>query len=83
MLENGTILQTKDGRKIGNAIIISVEEIKIRYRTKDERITTLYRMETDFGNTFKMIRAEIDELFYIGLKTDIDRWRTDRACQRF
>lgn len=47
-----TILHTKDGRKIGNAIITGRESY-------------YWEITTDYGNKIKLTSEEIDELFYI------------------
>lgn len=47
-----TILHTKDGRKIGNAIVISNEGI-------------YNNVKTDYGNEVRLTDREIDELFYV------------------
>ena len=51
-LEIKTILHTKDGRKIGNAVIIG----KDGYR---------WTVKTDYGNTLKMTSQEIHSFFHI------------------
>lgn len=51
-LDIDTVLHTKDGRRIGNAIIIGKEgEYNI--------------VKTDYGNECKLTDNEIHELFYI------------------
>lgn len=52
----GTILLTKDGRKIGNAIVTHVFGIGP---------LAPYRIRTDFGNTAVLTGVEIDTLFYV------------------
>ena len=47
-----TILYTKDGRLIGNAII--QEEIRVG----------VYRIITDYGNSVVLLESQIDELFH-------------------
>ncbi len=47
-----TILHTRDGRKIGNAIVIGEEN-------------NFFNIKTDYGNTIKLTISEINELFYI------------------
>tara|TARA_B110000977_G_C10911703_1_gene429536 strand:+ start:511 stop:900 length:390 start_codon:yes stop_codon:yes gene_type:complete len=48
-----TVLHTKDGRKIGNAIIVG----------KDDKYNII---KTDYGNECKFTNGEIEECFYIG-----------------
>ena len=51
-LKLNTILHTKDGRKIGNAIITAVN--------KD-----IFEVTTDYGNKVTLTGYEIYDLFYI------------------
>ncbi len=51
-LNINTILHTKDGRKIGNAIVIS--------RDKNH-----WRIKTDYGNHIDMTIEEIDRYFHV------------------
>lgn len=52
MLGVNTILHTKDGRMIGNAIIIA-------------KSGELWTIKTDYGNECTLTLGEIDEQFYI------------------
>lgn len=54
-MEKNTVLHTKDGRKIGNAIIIDNEG---RFNL----------VKTDYGSETKLTDEEIEELFYIGFE---------------
>ena len=51
-LNINTILHTKDGRKIGNAIVTGREGY-------------YWEITTDYGNKVKLTSEEIDDLFYI------------------
>lgn len=51
-LKLNTILHTKDGRKIGNAIIIGKEN---EYNI----------IKTDYGNEYRLTNSEVLEYFYI------------------
>lgn len=51
MLELNTVLYTKDGRKIGNAIVIKI----------DREIITI---KTDYGNNLTMTYRDVEDLFY-------------------
>ena len=53
----GTQLCTKDGRRTGNARIISIEE---RYGH------TVYVAKTDVGNLMNLVESEVHSMFYIG-----------------
>lgn len=52
LFEVNTVLHTKDGRRIGNAIIIG----------KDDKYNII---KTDYGNECKFTDEEIKECFYI------------------
>jgi hypothetical protein len=55
MLKVNQILQTKDGRKLGNAIVI-----------KDNGMQLTYDIKTDYGNELKgLTEKEIRSYFYI------------------
>lgn len=66
----GLILYTKDGRNIGNAIII-------------DYISNNYTLETDFGNIVHFSYQEIIDWFYLGKdgfehRVNICDWKFDR-----
>lgn len=52
----GAILCTKDGRKIGNAIVAG--------SGSDKTLGTIYFVETDFGNVVGLTMSEMQKLFY-------------------
>lgn len=52
LFDVNTVLHTKDGRKIGNAIIVG----------KDDKYNII---KTDYGNECKLTDEEIQECFYI------------------
>lgn len=54
----GRALYTKDGRKIGNAIIVGIDE--------HDELGLVAEIRTDFGNTARMTRDELDARFYFG-----------------
>lgn len=72
-LQIGQHLFTKDGRKVGNALIVGM---------KDD----LFQIETDFGNGGSWLsRQEIDGWWHTeGLQmghpmiSSVERWRSDR-----
>jgi len=68
-MERGTLLHTKDGRKIGNAIIVE---------QASRESGPVFRIETDFGNKAVLTFDEIESVFFIGRVTDFDRWMRDR-----
>ena len=55
-LEEGTVLYTKDGRKVGNAKIIDIYS--------DLNYETFYVIRTDFGNHASLRLYELKDLFY-------------------
>ena len=52
-IKAGAILHTKDGRKIGNAIITGLGE------------DGMFEVKTDYGNTVKYSQEEIDNNFWV------------------
>lgn len=52
-------LQTKDGRRMGNAVIISGEEV-----VWDGRPVALFTILTDFGTKCRLIESELAWLFH-------------------
>jgi len=56
--ETNTILQTKDGRKIGNAIIRGFD-----------KLSGVYLITTDYGNNAILSANEINELFYLHVRS--------------
>ncbi len=59
VLQVGAQLCTRDGRKAGNGVVVSVVEYQWR-GYKD----TLFEVLTDAGSTLHMNTAEVFELFY-------------------
>lgn len=56
-MEKGTVLFTKDGRRIGNGIILR--------KCKIFDTINAYRIKTDYGNVLTLTKNEINELFYV------------------
>jgi len=52
-------LPTKDGRKMGNAIILSTEEV-----VWDDKPVTLYTILTDFGTQCRLTVSELNWFFH-------------------
>lgn len=84
-MEPGRILYTRDGSKIGNAIIkkvlsphdmLSHPQLASSWAAREG--ITLYEVETDFGNTCRFIESEIRSLFTLGNISKYTRWSTDR-----
>jgi len=62
-------LYTKDGTKVGNGIILSME--------KSEHCNdTLCYIETDFGNRMKLNYSEVNTLYVLGEMRSVAEWRT-------
>ena len=84
-MEPGTILHTKDGTKMGNAIIRRVvpnSEIRafapslLDWLAKSNQY--LYEVVTDFGNITRLSTNEINELYLVGEKRNFLEWHCDR-----
>lgn len=60
MITIGTRLCTKDGRLIGNGIVVDILTFPIGYTS-----FTLYLVKTDFGNMVTMSMSQISNQFYI------------------
>jgi len=58
MLPVGTVLCTRDGRNVGNGIILK--------RDYSNYFGVVYAVKTDFGNLIFLTREEINSMFYIG-----------------
>lgn len=62
-LQVNTLLSTRDGRDIGNAIVTAILD-----RTSKRR----YRIKTDYGNVSVLHREEIEVFFHIGAVAEPD-----------
>lgn len=71
-LEANVTLLTRDGWRVGNAIIFNVVE----------RMGTFYEIETDFGNRMVLTAHEIAEWYTLGFVVEVERWRKDRDALR-
>jgi hypothetical protein len=60
MITIGTRLCTKDGRLIGNGIVVDILTFPIGYTS-----FTAYLVKTDFGNMVTMSMSQISNQFYI------------------
>jgi len=56
-MKTGTRLYTKDGRKIGNGIILSIAGFH-------PELGNIYKIKTDFGNVVRFTEEEITSLFW-------------------
>ena len=75
----GTVLATRDGRRIGNAVIIGIRKFPIN----DKETGRIYRLKTDFGNVLDLYAYEIYENFYFPThflyqKQTVKRWMKAR-----
>ena len=84
-MEPGTILYTKDGSKMGNAIIRRVvpnNEIKdfapslLGYLAQTNQY--LYEIVTDFGNVTRLSTNEINEMYLVGPQQNFLEWHCAR-----
>lgn len=66
-LKIGTLLHTKDGRIIGNAIVIKCCD------------DDTYCIETDFGGGRKIDFNELNERFHISEVRDLNDWRSRKV----
>lgn len=66
MLNVNDKLYTKDGRKIGNAIVTKIRDHK--------DLGTLYLAITDYGNSCLLTLDEIETLFYTEQKELSPEW---------
>jgi hypothetical protein len=74
-IPDGTVLFTRDGSNVGNAVILS--------QAVDEQMPnlgTIYKIQTDFGNTTALTLSEVMDAFTIGPVTNIDRRNHDQMC---
>jgi len=67
----GTVLHTRDGRRIGNAVVLEV--------VPDEGHGPVYGLQTDFGNRLLMTGAEVRGAFRVGPAGSLDRRARDQA----
>ena len=56
MIEVNTILHTRDGRVIGNALIT---------KSSGHPLQAMYEVTTDYGNKARMSEKELGKLFYL------------------
>lgn len=76
-LASNITLVTKDGFRVGNAIIIEPVESTLA------GITYWYWLvETDFGNRLRCTDAEIHSLWELGFEQDYTVWAADRDALR-
>ena len=69
-VESGTILHTRDGRKIGNAIVTGLEA--------HDELGKVAHIETDYGNTAILTMTELDKLFYTGEFQSLEEWQAEK-----
>ncbi len=72
-------LFTRDGSKIGNAVIIKQAGHTSSFPGSRDYIP-LWLIETDFGNRTKMSESGINTLFTLGYLRDHNRWWDDRLA---
>lgn len=69
-------LNTRDGSRVGNAIIYGGET---RWCEHTHENVHVFLLETDFGNHMVLTWREIEELYTIGRYCDYQQWREERA----
>lgn len=68
----GTLLATRDGRRLGNGIVIDIKELGLPWGC------TSYHIKTDFGNTVKLTIQELQEAFYEPIWiSNVENWGKD------
>lgn len=60
---SGAQLCTRDGRRVGNAVIISMGKADFKHWNPSEGIT-MFEVLTDVGTNFTMTLEELKEMFY-------------------
>lgn len=78
-MEKGTVLFTKDGTKIGNAIIISDDIHRMQFINGRICEVTYYTIVTNYGNVSTLNEERILELFTVGDKSCL---KTHFECQK-
>lgn len=79
IIQPGLQLFTKDGRRVGNAIVLT------RIDDPPPGVAELWLCETDFGSRFAFVPKEIDDEFWTHAKdgtqriTDPETWRRERS----
>jgi len=69
-MEKGTVLLTKDGRRIGNAIVL---EKGVVFNT------IVYLIKTDFGNVVRFTEDDIEKYFHMPTrKSKIEEWMANK-----
>ena len=77
-IKPGVTLLTKDGRQIGNAIVVERNGHTSSFPGSRDYIP-LWKIETDFGNRIdKITEQEIHTLFTLGFERDYRTWAEDR-----
>jgi len=61
----GQVLFTKDGRKIGNAVVQRIFHRTYRQQQGFESTLLLYEVRTDVGNTVNFTKQEILDWFHL------------------
>ena len=69
------ILLTKNGQRIGNAILVSKEPA----RKVLSSTGYTYNIETDFGNKGRLTFEEMEEMFFWGPPMDYKEWHARRV----
>ncbi len=69
------VLHTKDGSRVGNAIIYGGD---VRYFEAKPGPLHIFLVETDFGNKMRLTWNEINELFTISHVEDYQLWKQER-----
>lgn len=79
-IASGVTLMTKDGRTIGNAIVIGQTGNTRKWKDPKsiKEVEPIWLIETDFGNRAQLSTSEIHEWFHLGYQRDFDQWKVER-----
>lgn len=83
-IEPGKQLFTRDGRQVGNGIVVGEQEHMF------SNLGKVWVVETDFGNTMNLTERELEQFYYLDfvepmerdlgepMERNLNRWRWDR-----
>ncbi len=80
-IKSGVTLHTKDGSKMGNAIVLAkIGQTRVwdNLKSSNYEMQDIWLIETDFGNHVRLSVCEIEELFTLGFESNYERGSADR-----
>ncbi len=79
MIEVGKRLYTKDGRKVGNGIVVG------KHKHSFSNLGDVWKVETDFGNMMALTNTELIEFYHLDYepepgpyKHSLEKWMEAR-----